>query len=267
MEFYKVLQSRLRQLKSLYWPHLRHAPKRPGLHSPDWTVNKSWWFICSGSRAQVWGSRGATCTMHIAFSLTGRRDEGWRDKRKNKPGGRATGRRGRWSGLACAKCCISPLWDCPEWDWWEEGTPAGGGKMRLVCGSWGGDRRRRGRERRALRGRWRSGDDKQPHYSHLNVSGWTSAHLFCGRLKCCPTGSDLFASAALIESDDKQHKTVNLQACARSCARRGCCQRGTECAAACWCSGFPFLFVTASIYLSIKCFPYPFVYPCSLLLF
>lgn len=47
------------------------------------------------------GSRAATCTKHIAFSLTGRRDDEWRDKRKNKHHGRAKGRRGRWSVLAC----------------------------------------------------------------------------------------------------------------------------------------------------------------------
>lgn len=101
-------------------------------------------------------------------------------------------------------------------------------KTRLVRRRWGADRRRR-RERRALGGWWRSSDDKSPHYSHLNVSGWTSAHLFCGRLKCCPTGSDLFASAALIESDDKQHKTVNLRVCTRSCAAASDAARLWEC--------------------------------------
>lgn len=123
-------------------------------------------------------------------------------------------------------------------------------KTRLVSRSWGAGRGRR-RERRALSGRW-SGDDKLPHYSHLNVSGWTSAHLFCGRLKCCPTGSDLFAFADLIESDDKQHKTVNLQVCARSCTAAREAARVWECVLGWW---IPQLFVPASIHLSIHLQP------------
>lgn len=70
---------------------------------------------------------------------------------------------------------------------------------------------RKKRSSRWCSGWQRNGDDKQPHYSHLNVSGWTAAHLFCAHLKCCPRGCDPFASAALIESDDKQQKCVNLQ--------------------------------------------------------
>lgn len=62
-----------------------------------------------------------------------------------------------------------------------------------------------------FRGWRRSGDDKHPHYSHLNVSAWTSAHLFCGCLRFRPAGPEPFACATLIESDDKQQRSVNFQ--------------------------------------------------------
>lgn len=100
--------------------------------------------------------------------------------------------------------------DCSERPWWEERT--------LME-----NERYRDKSRVTDKERWkiepwpklcvcqRSADDRQPHYSHLSVSGWIAAHLFWEALKFRPGGSDLFTSATSTESDDKQQRRVNLE--------------------------------------------------------
>lgn len=92
----------------------------------------------------------AQCTLHFPRQDGGMRNDAIKG-RINLVAGRQQGE-ADGDGLACAKCCILLSWDCPEWDWWGEGTPAGGEKTRLVGRSCGADRGRR-RERRALGGR------------------------------------------------------------------------------------------------------------------